>query len=299
MNDVARCALTACLWEVSARKAGNVHRFRDFDDLTYLDFVMSAAAMAPVLQADLDKPLGVTILNAVRATRAMVRTNTNLGIVLLLAPLSKCEPPFSRSRLDAQLAATTVDDAKNVYEAIRLANPGGLGKVDDQDIAGQPTQTLREVMTLAADRDLVATQYADGFREVLDNGFPALLEGCSRFGSIEAAVLHLQIDLLSTFPDSLIARKHGLAEAEKVASRAREIDLSTAEGRRRFREFDRWLREDGHARNPGTTADLVAACLFVALRSRQLNLASPFEWNDLHSFVVDAERPNDSRFSPA
>src|SRR5271166_4419805 len=159
MNDIARCALTGCLWEVSARKAGNVHRFADFHDLTYLDFVLSAAAMAPVLQADLDKPLGVTILDAIRATRDWVQTNTNLGIVLLMAPLSKCEPGHWRSQLEAKLAATTIDDARYVYEAIRLANPGGLGKVSDQDVAGQPTQTLQEVMTLAADRDLVARQY--------------------------------------------------------------------------------------------------------------------------------------------
>ncbi len=283
MNDVARCALTACLWEASARKAGNVHRFTDFLDLTYLDFVLSAAAMAPVLQTDLDKPLGVTIFDAIRATRDWVQTNTNLGIALLLAPLSKCEPGQWRSQLEAKLAATTIDDARYVYEAIRLANPGGLGKVDDQDVAGQPTQTLREVMALAADRDLVARQYANRFREILDYGVPALLDGWGRFGSIEAAILHLQIHLLSGFPDSLIARKLGLAEAEQVASQARQIDLSTIEGRRRFLDFDRWLRQDVHARNPGTTADLVAACLFVALRTEQLNPRALFAWNDLRT----------------
>lgn len=281
MNDVERCALTACLWEVSARKAGNVHRFADFDDLTYLDFVLSAAALAPVLQADLDKPLGVTILDAIRATREVVRTNTNLGMALLLAPLSKCEPGQWRSQLEGRLAAATIDDAKNAFNAIRLANPGGLGKVDNQDVANEPTQTLRNVMALAADRDLVARQYANGFHDVLEHGIPALLDGWRRFGSIEAAILHLQVQFLSAYPDSLIVRKLGLAEAEQVRSRAQQIDLSSADGRRRFVEFDRWLREDGHARNPGTTADLVAACLFVALRAGQLNPRARFACNDL------------------
>jgi triphosphoribosyl-dephospho-CoA synthase len=279
--NVARSVLTACLWEVSARKAGNVHRFADFEGLTYLDFVLSAAAVAPVLQGDLNKPLGVTVLDAIRATRAVVRTNTNLGITLLLAPLTKCEPPQWRPQLEAQLAATTIDDSKNVYDAIRLAEPGGLGSVDNQDVADEPTQSLREVMALAADRDLVARQYANCFREVLDDGVPALLEGLRCFGSIEAAILHLQMHLLSAYPDTLIVRKHGMAKAEQVRAQAREIDLKTAAGRRRFLEFDRWLREgeDGPALNPGTTADLVAACLFVALRDGQLNPLAPFAWN--------------------
>ncbi len=90
--NVARSVLTACLWEVTSRKAGNVNRFTDFEGLTYLDFVLSAAAMAPALDGDLNKPLGITVLNAIRATREVVRTNTNLGMTLLLAPLTKCEP---------------------------------------------------------------------------------------------------------------------------------------------------------------------------------------------------------------
>jgi triphosphoribosyl-dephospho-CoA synthase len=284
--NVEQCVLTACLWEVSARKAGNVHRFADFDNLTYLDFVQSAAAIAPVFERDLNKPLGISILDTIRATRAVARTNTNLGMTLLLAPLSKCEPAQWRPQLEAQLAAATIDDAKNVYEAIRLAEPGGLGNVDNQDVADEPTQTLREVMALAADRDLVARQYANCFREVLDDGVPALLDGMRCFGSIEAAILHLQIHLLSAYPDTLIVRKRGMAIAEQVRARAREIDLKTAVGRQRFLEFDHWLREgeDGHARNPGTTADLVAACLFVALRDGKLNPLASFAWNELPTF---------------
>ena len=108
-----------------------------------------------------------------------------------------------------------------------------------------------------------------------------MLDGWRRFGSIEAAILHVQIHLLSAYPDSLIGRKHGLAEAELVRSRAEEIDLASAGGRRRFLEFDRWLREDGHARNPGTTADLIAACLFAALRAEELSPQAPFVWNEL------------------
>lgn len=266
----------ACVWEVSARKAGNVHRFADFDDLTFLDFVRSADAIAPVLASHQHASLGVTILRAIQATRRRVATNTNLGIVLLLAPLSKCEPYAWRAQIATQLERTSIADAALTYEAIRLAMPGGLGRSDQQDIAMQPTQPLRDVMALAADRDLVARQYANGFQDILDEGVPALLEAHRRFGRIELAILQLQLHWLSRFPDSLIARKRGPEEAREVSRRACKIDLSDRVGRRHYLEFDRWLREPGQGRNPGTTADLVAACLFIALREHRMNRHEPF-----------------------
>jgi triphosphoribosyl-dephospho-CoA synthase len=280
MNDVARDVETACVWEATARKAGNVHPGADFDNLAYSDFVRSAAAIVPAL-AEADAPLGISILDAIRATRQVVRTNTNLGIVLLLAPLCRCRPGDWRAQLSAILTATTVADAESVYEAIRLAVPGGLGQVENQDISDKPTLTLRAVMALAADRDLIARQYANGYREVLDDGVPALLEGWARFGQVEAAILHLQVHLLSRHPDSLIVRKCGAEVAAEVVRRAQAIDLSTAAGRQGFVGFDRWLRENGHTRNPGTTADLVTACLFVALRENKMKLSMPFPWLDL------------------
>ena len=40
---VGLCAQLACVLEATARKPGNVHRFADFDDVSYLDFVTAAA----------------------------------------------------------------------------------------------------------------------------------------------------------------------------------------------------------------------------------------------------------------
>ena len=270
---------TACLWEAAARKAGNVHPQASFADLTYDDFVLSANAIAPVLARLVSAPLGSTILEAIRATRAVVRTNTNLGIVLLLAPLSKCDGDWSQS-LKTILNATTVDDSIHVYEAIRRAIPGGLGEVVNEDVANTPTLPLRDVMALAADRDLIARQYANNFSEVLDEGVPALVTGWEKFGRVEAAILHAQLHLLSRFPDTLIARKRGEEEARAISRQASAIDLTTAGGREQYREFDRYLRADGHARNPGATADLIAACLFVALREHRMVLSMPFTWEE-------------------
>jgi triphosphoribosyl-dephospho-CoA synthase len=73
---------------------------------------------------------------------------------------------------------------------------------------------------------------------------------------------------LAEYPDSLIARKCGSEIAAEASCRAAKaltlrhtFDMAY---RSELAEFDAWLRADGHRRNPGTTADLVAATLFVA-----------------------------------
>jgi len=283
MNDsslATRHSLLACTWEVTARKAGNVHRSIDFDDVTYTDFIRSARAAAPEIGLAVSRPLGETILAAVRATRAVVRTNTNLGIVLLLAPLAKVRDGSDlRAGVGDVLSQTTIKDAVNVFEAIRLAAPGGLGTAQDQDVHGRPTLSLRNVMALAADRDMVARQYANGFADVFDLGVPALLDGLRQHGRVEPTVQHCQLAWLAAHPDSLIARKRGPEVAAEASRRAREVldhgSVGTDEGRAAYDEFDRWLRADGHARNPGTTADLVTACLFAALCERRMTEDTP------------------------
>jgi len=277
---VTRHSLLACMWEVTARKAGNVHRSIGFDDVTYTEFIRSAHAAAPEIGLATTRPLGETILAAIRATRAVVRTNTNLGIVLLLAPLAKV--PDGRelgAGVGDVLAGTTDEDAANVFAAILLATPGGLGTAKEQDVRDAPTLPLRNVMALAADRDLVARQYSNGFADVFDLGVPALLEGLGRFARMEPAVQHCQLTWLAAHPDSLIARKRGQPIAAEASRRAREVldrgGVGTAEGRAAYDDFDRWLRSDRHARNPGTTADLVTACLFAALRERRMTEDTP------------------------
>lgn len=269
-------ALLACLWEATARKAGNVHRHADFADVTYADFTMSAALAAPELARAGDRPLGETVLAAVRATRSVVRTNTNLGIVLLLAPLARVPAGVDlRAGVADVLNRTMIADAAAVFAAIRLAAPGGLGTAKDQDVHDAPTLPLRDVMALAADRDLVARQYATAFADVFETGVPALLDGVARYGRVEPAVQHCQLVWLAAHPDSLIVRKRGPAVAAEAGRRAREVlaagGVGTAAGRAAYDEFDGWLRADGHARNPGTTADLVTACLFAALRDGRMS----------------------------
>jgi triphosphoribosyl-dephospho-CoA synthase len=272
------CAFLACVFEVQARKPGNVSPVCEFEDVAYADFVLSADAVAPVIDLALqrDFSVGQIVLEGIKATRQVTSTNTNLGILLLLAPLLKAGVSDLPSGIEGVLQTLTVDDARAVYEAIRLACPGGMGEVADEDIRREPSQSLRQVMALAAQRDLIARQYVNGFAEVFAEGLPALQQGIERLHSIEGGVICCHLQLLARHGDSLIERKLGQRESAEARRRAEQVLAAgwpeRREGKAALRDYDLWLRGRGHQRNPGTTADLVTACLFVLLREGRLKL---------------------------
>jgi triphosphoribosyl-dephospho-CoA synthase len=273
MTPLGLCAQLACVWEATARKAGNVHRYQDFADTSYLDFLTSAAAIAPVIEQAPTRRVGITVLEAVRATQRVARRNTNLGIILLLAPLATVPPAEPLQTGAAKvLESLDVEDARLVYEAIRLANPGGLGEAPEEDVHQEPTRTLREVMALAAERDLIARQYTDGFALIFAEALPVLTGMTGKGWPLEDAIIACQMHLLVRHPDSLIARKMGVEEANRVRDYVRGMLESGGSPE----SLDDWLREDGNARNPGTTADLIAATLFAALREGVLSPKQPF-----------------------
>lgn len=275
-----KLAQFACILEVTARKAGGVHRFADFADLDYLDFLFSASAIAEPLDRASRDGIGRAVLSAVEATRRIVATNSNLGIILLLAPMAAV--PLDENLPDGlarAIAETTIDDSRLVYEAIRLANPGGMGQVREQDISREPTVTLREAMILAADRDLIARQYANGFEEVLTLGLTALKRRILKHQPLENAIIGAHLEILANCPDTLIARKTDWERAREASRLAFDVLDSGwpdgGEGWTRFRALDQWLRSDGHRLNPGATADLTAAVLFAGLRDGTIQLPRP------------------------
>jgi triphosphoribosyl-dephospho-CoA synthase len=283
MLPVGLCANFACIWEATARKPGNVHRYQDFDDVTYPDFLAAASAITPVLDQAAGRRLGQTVLSCMEATRQVTSTNTNLGIILLLAPLAASPAGRElRTGVERILAASDVADARDVFEAIRLAAPGGLGCAESQDVQDEPTLPLRTIMALAADRDLIARQYANGFLQVLDDGLPALLLALEEMRSIEGAIIYCHLHLMARYPDTLIARKRNKLDAESASLRARNVlDKgwpASVESWEALKSLDTWLRSERHSRNPGTTADLVAACLFVALREGRITLPPKYPW---------------------
>jgi triphosphoribosyl-dephospho-CoA synthase len=298
--DVASAAQLACLLEVSAPKPGNVSPDRHFGDMRYEDFLASAAAIGGPLAGAGTRGVGATVRLAVEATARWTRSNTNLGIVLLLAPLAHAaqekgdgshfrtqfpagEPPsdatkkmrpvpFSEGLREAvrrSLGATTVHDAREAYAAIRLASPGGLGQADAQDVADEPTLTLLDVMRLAADRDGIAREYATGFETTFGTGVPALERARADGLSWDNAIVETFLTLLAAAPDTHVARRGGQALAADVSRRARTAlaagGVRSTTGLRAIDEMDRGLRDEQNTANPGTTADLTAAAIFVVL----------------------------------
>jgi triphosphoribosyl-dephospho-CoA synthase len=271
-EEIAAAAQLACLLEVSAPKPGNVSPERHFHDTRYEDFLASAVAIGPALAVAGRRPLGATIHAAIEATSRWTGSNTNLGIVLLLAPLSRAasrHPGTLRERLGAVLEETTVEDAAETYAAIRRARPGGLGAASVEDVATAPTVTLREAMALAAERDAVAREYTNRFALTFEVGAPALAGARKRGLAWSEATVECFLALLASVPDTHIARKLGWVEAERVTGRAREVVLAggtaTTAGRAALAALDRELRDPRNTRNPGTTADLTCAALFVAI----------------------------------
>jgi triphosphoribosyl-dephospho-CoA synthase len=271
-EEVAAAAQLACLLEVSAPKPGNVSPERHFHDTRYEDFLASAVAIGPALGTAGARPLGATIRAAVEATARWTKTNTNLGIVLLLAPLARAaarEGGTLRDRVRAVLDETTVADAADAYAAIRRARPGGLGAASAEDVSATPTVTLREAMALAAGRDSVAREYTTGFALTFEVGAPALSDARRRGLSWTEATVDCFLALLAAVPDTHIARKLGPAEAARVANRAGEVlamgGTGTPEGRAALGALDAELRDPRNTRNPGTTADLTCAALFVVI----------------------------------
>jgi len=275
------CAAVASILEASAPKPGNVHPGAAFVDLSHADLVAAGIAIAAPLEDAATRPLGGTILAAVSAARAVAPSNANLGIVLAIAPLAAVpDPPVCdagpwhgaaplRPRPDdvaAVLARLTPADAADVWEAIRLAAPGGLGSSPRHDLAGPPPTDLLEAMRLAAARDAVARLWAEGYAPLHDGLVADITAALDAGTPLDDAIVGAFLAQLAREPDSLIARRHGPAVAADVSRRAAAV---RGAGPDALAAFDASLRRPRRV-NPGTTADLTAAALYILLRSGRL-----------------------------
>jgi triphosphoribosyl-dephospho-CoA synthase len=272
--------LWACTMDVAVRKPGNVSLHSSGHDMRAQQFLDSARVSAPAL-FDERAGVGARIEAAVQATRAAAGCNTNLGILLLCAPLARAlerldgEQPISRARLqsalESVLQALDLDDARAAYRAIATAHPGGLGTAPKQDVASAPDVDLRAAMRLAADRDLIARQYANGYAQVFDLGLGAFAASAASAGPsatpLAQRVQRVYLAWLAAHPDSHIVRKQGEAAAHAVSAEAARwrdrlaSDPAATEGAD-FAAWDVSLKARGL--NPGTSADLTVCTLFIA-----------------------------------
>ncbi|WP_372395762.1 triphosphoribosyl-dephospho-CoA synthase [Azospirillum sp. HJ39] len=266
--DVAGLFVAACRAEMMALKPGNVHVHAAGHGMTVADFLASADVAAPEI-ARAGAPVGERVFGAVRATRAAVGCNTNLGILLLAAPLARAAELTAswplQDRVCAVLEELTVCDAEATYAAIRLAAPGGLGHAAEHDVAGPATVDLRTAMAAARSRDRIALQYADGYPDVFGIGV-ACARAMTGGGSLSMAEA-VYLEFLTAFPDSHVRRKQGEAGAAALLAEAREVRRrveaaqSAAVRREHLFVFDARLKWQGV--NPGTSADLTVASLFA------------------------------------
>ena len=271
--------LKACELELQAFKPGNVSQYSEGHGMTVADFRRSAEASAPCL-ADMGLPLGERVFRAIDATWAAVGCNTNLGIVLLAAPLMQAfmDPPPDRSlgfhaAVKEVLQQTTIADADWVYRAIRRARPAGLGAAPEQDVHMTPNVTLLQTMALAADRDTIARQYTDSFADIFHTAVPMYDARLSQGDNEEWATVAVYASFLSRYPDSHVQRKLGVTASIQVSARMAGVEAAlSASGSLNekldlLRQLDTEFKAGGI--NPGTSADLTVATLLAAqLNSR-------------------------------
>lgn len=286
---ISRIAELACAMEALSPKPGNVSPGKPFKYLNEMTFIASAAAMADAF-ADPGAAVGQLVERAVLRTKRLTDRNANLGIILLLAPLVKAArgaaakktgsrrdgicPRELRKSLRDVLAGLGAADSSSIYAAIRSASPEGLNrseKYDVMDFDGGEAPPILEAMRFASSRDSIAREYAAGYEITFGLTAPKLAALWSEGRDLSASVVQTFLFLMSEVPDTLIARKAG-AEASKDAAIASGAALElggcfTGGGRRAVRRLRRMLEDQDNLMNPGTTADLLAAGLFVFLAS--------------------------------
>lgn len=262
----------ACEVELQAFKPGNVSIYADGHDMTVADFRMSAEVSAvPICNPGYS--LGEKIYYAVKATREAVNCNTNLGIVLLCAPLiqaaNEMQPDMTlRDALSKVLKSTTIEDADWAFKAIALASPGGLGSSGRQDVKNKASVTLVEAMRIASAKDRIALQYITNYQDIFDFSILLYYNALSRWDSQVWAAVAVYVGLLNRFPDSHIERKYGYQYSELVAAEMALLNegLATTDNPERIKpmlyRIDQELKSKGV--NPGTTADMTVATVLTA-----------------------------------
>jgi triphosphoribosyl-dephospho-CoA synthase len=279
--QLSKAYIQACEVELQAFKPGNVSVYSDGHDMKVEDFRLSAKVSASAI-VNPDYCLGEKIFYAVQATREAVGCNTNLGIILLCAPLItaayQVTEMFSLRQALAQVSAnTTVTDADWVFKAISLAAPGGLGNSEQQDVKETATVTLRQAMELASHRDRIALQYVSGFKDVFDFAVLRYNGAFSYFFDKSWAAVSVYIALLSHYPDSHIMRKYGNQHNRWVSEQMSRIDFALKTYAKSelidlLYKVDQDFKEKSI--NPGTTADLTVATILVIFLDELLAVIS-------------------------
>lgn len=270
--QLAQAYRAACMAELQALKPGNVHAFADGHGMTIHDFIRSADVTADII-ARTDLSLGERIFYAAEATKNAVGQNTNLGVLLLCAPiidaaLELADGQTLQQRLHETLLELTVSDAEYVSRAIVLASPGGLGEAAQYDVRDIPDVNLLTMMRSAQDRDRIAWQYANDFQDIMTFGLSRYADAMIKWANPAWSATALYLAFLAHYPDTHVVRKYGEPFAEILRQEAFEFEQMhlAAENpklvQKKLLDWDASLKQRGI--NPGTSADLTVATLLVS-----------------------------------
>jgi len=303
-KHISKCLELAILFEVSADKPGNVNLVVGFEGTRYEHFLASAVAAAPYFELAAERgvvvsrgEIRISDVGLGRIMRDCVADinawqhggNTLLGTVILLSPISVAagiiptkeeyvfEVPKLRENVKLVVESTTPEDAVNVYEAIKIANPSGLGKAPELDINDpdsvnkivEENISLYQVFKIASEYDRVCSEWVNNYPITFNVAYPCLMEQIVKSEDLNMAIIHTFLTVLAEYPDTFIARKVGIEKAREISSMAEEVlklgGLKTSRGRESLRKFDRELRKSSNLLNPGTTADIIAAALALSV----------------------------------
>ncbi len=300
-KHVAHCLELAILLEASAHKPGNVSAVVDFEKTRYEHFLASAVASAPSFERAAERgfavsqgrlclskvSIGQIIMDCIAEIDAWQHGgNTLLGTVILLLPIAvaagmtregRFETASLRANLKSVVESTTPEDAVNVYKAIGIAKPGGLGKAPKLDVNDpnaintilQEKTSLYQVFKIAEKYDSICSEWVNNYHITFDSAYPSL--GAHLRGSEDPsrAIVSTFLEVLADYPDTFIARKTSIEKSRQVSLEAREIldagGFVTSAGRRKLARFDKRLRESSNLLNPGTTADIISAALALVV----------------------------------
>ncbi len=299
---ISQCLELAILLESSVHKPGNLSVVTNFEKTRYEHFLASAVAATPSFTKAVEQGMAISA-RRIRVDEAGVGSiikdciadidkwqrggNTLLGTVILLIPLAvasgmafcqaRIPMPKVREKLGVITRSTTPEDAVEVYDAIRMAKPGGLGDVPELDLADSDSQkkileeetTLFEVFEIARGYDMICAEWVNNYPVTFEEAYPSLRDQFQNGVDLETAVLQTFLEILAEYPDTLIARKVGNDRAKNVSKRAAEIltlgGPRTQQGKNALKEFDGELRREDNLLNPGTTADIIVASLALCI----------------------------------
>lgn len=280
--DIMKASQIACCFEVGSFKPGNVHRNRDYDDIKYHHFISSGIAFGDIIyEACLNqKNIGEHIKRAVVESKKWSPTNANLGIIMLHMPiamaaakLGEFDENLLKKETELITKSTSVEDAISVYEAIEIALAFVNAPEEGPDLKNENAKqelidknfTLYDVFKISSTWDSISNEWTKNF-SISYKGYNLIKEYYEKYGNINVSVTKTFINLLSEYPDTLIARKKGIDASKMVSEKATEVlnDFS----RENVIAFDKFLSQDGNKLNPGTTADLIASSLLIFLLDR-------------------------------